>query len=72
MWCSNIRCDIRDGKAYLENGSRQVIGCNGECCSCDLFRGVDISEVGMRSLSAFCLRRYMDKNRSTYAEHGNI
>lgn len=56
MWYANILCRIMEGKAYLAYEVKGARVCNGKCFLCDSFRGIDISQIGMMSLSACCLR----------------
>jgi len=50
----NIRCVIRDGRAYLAVGDRQSRDCHGSCSACISFLGVDIRQVGQPYLEGDC------------------
>ncbi len=51
---ANIRCVIRNGKAYLAAGERHPGDCEGECTTCSSFHGVDITQVGQPYLEGDC------------------
>ena len=52
---SIVRCEIREGRAYLSAGDRHLRNCHGSCSLCMSFMGVDIRQVGQPYLDGDCL-----------------
>lgn len=68
-WIANIKCDIKNGKAFLAGGHKTITKCAGNCSECDEFLGVNISQVGEKTLDGSCCMGYNKQHSKKIIVH---